>query len=75
MCQISVQNKIFVAAKTPQNPQKFEPHENYYPYGMQSLTSYSLRCIVVFFAQITSVAALLIYTKYTSVRENLYWIL
>ena len=34
MRRISVQNKIFVDAKTPRNPRKFEPHENYYPYGI-----------------------------------------
>ena len=28
-----VQNKIFMDANTPRNPRKFEPHENYYPYG------------------------------------------
>ena len=36
MRRISVQNKIFVDAKTPRNPRKFEPHENYYPYGTLS---------------------------------------
>ena len=35
--RISVQNRIFMDAKTPRNPQKFEPHENYYPYGTQAI--------------------------------------
>ena len=37
MRRISVQNKIFVDAKTPRNPRKFESHENYYPYGIALL--------------------------------------